>query len=605
LSAPLPFTPPHCSTAAVLAAPVVREHRLARALRFARAFRGAIVLIGLITLALAVLNAFEPLVLKFLFDHLTQPAPARAITTGVVGLLVIGGLREIANAYCDRLTWQTRLGIQHELLARTVERLYHLPIGARSEEGVGAVLTRLDRSIQGFVEAVTRLLFQVLPALAYLAISIVLMLQLDRTLALLVLGFAPLPALIAARAAPRQMQRERALLDRWSHIYARFNEVLSGLVVVRSFAMEEPEKRRFLRDVSDANEVVLRGVASDAGFTAMANLTVTLARIAAIAVGCTLVMNGRITIGTLVAFIGYVGGLFGPVQGLSGIYQTVRRASVSLEEIFAILDARDALADAPGAREPATVTGSVRYENVHFRYPAGRLSVLQGVDLEVPAGSTLAVVGPSGSGKSTLAALLLRLHDPQTGTVQIDGHDVRTLRQSWLRGHVAVVLQDPLLFNDSVRNNIAYGRPHATQAEIEAAARAANAHEFIRRLPDGYHSRVGERGNRLSAGERQRLTIARALVKDAPIVILDEATSSLDAESEGLVNEALDRLMAGRTVLVIAHRLATVVAADQIVVLRGGRVSESGTHAELMNARGYYASLIAQQTRGLLVTDPD
>jgi ATP-binding cassette subfamily B protein len=221
----------------------------------------------------------------------------------------------------------------------------------------------------------------------------------------------------------------------------------------------------------------------------------------------------------------------------------------------------------------------------------------------VSPGETVAIVGPSGSGKTTLMALLMRFYDPQKGAIYIDGQDLRELKQSSLRRHIGVVLQDPLLFNDSVRNNIAYGKPQASQAEIEAAAKAANAHAFIQNLPEKYETVVGERGSRLSVGERQRVTIARALIKDPKIIILDEATSSLDAESEMLVQEALERLMKGRTTFVIAHRLSTVVSADKIIVLRNGQISEQGTHEQLMALNGYYASLVKRQTKGLLTND--
>jgi ATP-binding cassette subfamily B protein len=464
-------------------------------------------------------------------------------------------------------------------------------------------MTRLDRSIQGFVGAATQILFNILPALVFLAISVTIMFQLDWRLAVLVLAFAPVPALIAVKAAPEQTRRERTLLDQWAKIYSRFNEVLSGILIVRSFAMEDAEKNRFLRDVAAANQVVVRGVAVDAGYGATSNLTIALARLSAIGLGAYLAYIGEVTIGTVVAFLGYVGGLFGPVQGLSGIYQVASRASVSLDEIFKIINVQEYLGDSPNAQSIDHVRGDVTFDNVFFRYEKGGRPLLSGITLDVPAGETVAIVGPSGSGKTTLMALLMRFYDPESGQVRIDGRDLRTLKQSAIRRNIGVVLQDPLLFNDSVRANIAYGRPNATEAEIEAAARAAYAHDFITRLPNGYDSEVGERGALLSVGERQRVTIARAILKDPGILVLDEATSALDAESEEAVQTAIETLMRGRTTFVIAHRLSTVVNADRIIVLKEGHIIESGTHHELVGRGGYYASLVQRQRRGLIAND--
>ena len=271
-----------------------------------------------------------------------------------------------------------------------------------------------------------------------------------------------------------------------------------------------------------------------------------------------------------------------------------------MDEIFAILDVHEHLGDSPNAREVKDLRGEVKFENVHFSYEQSNRQLIDGISLEVSSGETVAIVGPSGSGKTTVMSLLMRFYDPKEGAIYMDGQNLKDLKQSSLRRNIGVVLQDPLLFNDTIKNNIAYGKPEAGQAEVEEAAKAANAHGFISTLPDGYNTEVGERGARLSVGERQRITIARALIKDPRIIILDEATASLDAESEMLVQEALERLMKGRTTFVIAHRLATVVNADKIVVLKSGKIDEMGTHQELMAKNGYYASLVKRQTRGLI-----
>lgn len=573
---------------------------LRRALDFVFPHRRAVALIVVLTLLVAAIGSVEPLAMKYIFDALVDGRGAGAVGIGVGILLMLALLREALGGAANWLTWRTRIGLQYALLEATVGRLHRMPLKLQRSEGVGAIITKLDRSIQGFVGAATQLLFSVLPAVLYLGIAIVIMLQLEWRLALLVLGFAPLPALFAVVAAPEQIRRERSLLESWGRIYSRFNEVLAGIVTVRSFAMEDAEKSAFLRGVDAANRLVVRGVAIDTAFGAASNLVVALSRIAAIAMGGVLVVRGETTVGTLIAFLGYVSGLFGPVQGLSGIYQTLKRASVSLEQIFGILDLQEHLGDAPDARELGPVRGDVRFDDVHFSYGARDRPLLTGVDIAVPAGAMFAIVGPSGSGKTTLMALLMRFYDPTDGRILIDGHDLRHVTQNSLRRSIGVVLQDPLLFNDTVAANIAYGFPEATRQEIEQSARAACAHDFIAKLPDGYDTVVGERGSLLSVGERQRVSIARALVKNPAIIVLDEATASLDAESEAAVQQALSALVAGRTTFVIAHRLATVVDADRIIVLKEGRVAEQGSHRELAALDGYYAQLVRQQTRGLI-----
>jgi ATP-binding cassette, subfamily B, bacterial len=581
-----------------------KAQRLYRAVQFALPQRHAIAIIVSLSLTLAVLNAIGPLVIKSVFDGLTAQRE-QILLFSILALAGLALVREVFEGAANWLTWRTRIGLQYALLEATIGKLHKMPLRLQRSEGIGAIMTRLDRSIQGFTSAVSLILFNVLPSLIFLCIAGFIMVRLDWRLALVVLAFAPLPGLIAMRAGPEQSRRERSLLDRWAHIYSRFNEVLSGIVVVRSFAMEDAEKSRFLRDVSAANQVVVRGVATDTGYSAASNLSIALARLAAIGCGAYLAWNGQVTLGTVIAFLGYVGGLFGPVQGLSGVYSSLRKAAVSLDEIFGILDVQEHLGDSADATVFDGIKGHVRFEKVQFRYEQALRPVLKEVSFEVMPGQSLAIVGPSGSGKTTLMALLMRFYDPQKGRITVDGRDLRSVRQSSLRRNIGVVLQDPLLFNDTVRANIAYGRPEATDEEITAAARAAYASEFIERLPDKYDTMVGERGSALSVGERQRITIARALLKDPRILVLDEATSALDAESEEAVQKAFENLKKQRTTFIIAHRLATVVGADRIIVLKEGLIAESGTHASLMRAGGYYASLVERQSRGLIANDID
>jgi ATP-binding cassette, subfamily B, bacterial len=549
----------------------------------------------------AAVAAIEPLVMKQLFDaFLSSKTFAKPLTPflALVGLLITA---ELLNGAREVLVWRVRLGVDFSLMQATVERLHSLPLSYHKDQSVGATMTKIERGIAGCMTAFYDVVTRLFPSLIYLTVSVVVMLRLEWRIAIAVLAFAPLPAVLGAWASKEQMTRERGLLERWTRVFARFNEVLTGIVVVKSFVMEEQEKRRFLGGVREANQLVLGGVARDAKMNSSKTLLMTIARLLALALGGILVMQDQITLGTLIAFVSYLGGLFAPVQTLTGMYQTVRRASVSLESVLTILDAQDSLGDAPDAKSAEGIRGEVEFRDVDFRYRPDR-PVLNGVSLQVAPGEMIAFVGPSGGGKTTMMALLQRLYDPTAGSILIDGQDIRTLKQRSLRMQIGVVLQEGSLFSDTVRDNIAFGKPRATMEEIEAAARAANAHDFIMQLPQGYDTPVGERGSKLSGGERQRIAIARALLKDAPILVLDEATSALDAEGEEKVQEALARLTQGRTTFVIAHRLSTITSADRIVVFREGGIAELGTHEELLKDDGYYASLVRRQVRGLVAT---
>jgi ATP-binding cassette subfamily B protein len=552
---------------------------------------GLVLGLGAVT---AALSAFEPLLLKHWFDALLGPAALERGWQYFVALAVLLVASELLSAWQNRRVWQLRLGLDFALMRAAVERLHSLPLSYHREQSVTATMTQIERGISGTMAAFTELTLRLIPALFYLTISLFVMFQLEWHLACAVLLIAPWPALLGARAAPEQMARERSLLERWTKLFARFHEVLTGIVVVKSYVMEEQEKRRFLAGVSDANALVLQGVALDSATQAKKNLLSTLARLCALAAGGVLVTHHEISLGTLLAFVSYLGGVLQPVQALTGIYQTLRRASVSLDAVLEVIDAPADVGDAPDACDAGRLHGAVEFRDVSFGYRPNH-RVLNDIRLTVAPGETVALVGASGAGKTTLMSLLQRLYDPESGCIYIDSRDIRTFTQRSLRAQIGIVLQEGSLFSDSVRDNIAFGRLDATAGEIEAAARAARAHDFIAALPRGYDTPIGDRGCKLSGGERQRITIARAILKDAPILVLDEATSALDAENEELVQAALAELTRGRTTFVIAHRLATIIQADRIAVFREGRIVEIGTHAELMREDAYYASLIRKQ----------
>jgi ATP-binding cassette subfamily B protein len=587
--------------------PRLRSRRLFDLIRrffpFIAPHRWGLAAVVVLTLMVGAMDAVEPLLLKALFDALGGDEPLAGLMFAVASLAGLAAVRHAVDWGLANLQWRVRFRINYHMQRSVVDRLYSLPLSFHRDEAVGSLATRMDRGIQGFSNAVWSLAAGTLPSIVYLVMSMAVMITLEWRLFLLVLLFVPWPVLLGAWASSEQTRRERVLLDRWSRIYSRLHEALAGIATVKAFTREAAERRRFMRGVNEANKVVVRGVTRDTTIGTLNQLIASCARISTVAVGGFLVLQDQATIGTVVAFLGYVSGLFGPVQGLTGIYQTVRRASVALETLLEILDAEDPLQDDPAAHRIDRVRGAIEFRDVCFGYREGRC-VLHGIDLRVNPGETIALVGPSGAGKSTLMALLQRLDDPSSGVILVDGADLRSIHRKSYRRHVGVVLQDTWLFNDSVQNNIAYGQPQASADAVEAAARAANAHDFIQELPQGYHTPVGERGGHLSAGQRQRIAIARALLKDPTILILDEPTSALDAESESIVQEALERLMRGRTTFVIAHRLATIVGADRIVVLRSGRIHEIGAHEQLVRAGGYYASLVERQTRGMLITDP-
>jgi subfamily B ATP-binding cassette protein MsbA len=495
--------------------------------------------------------------------------------------------------------------VVYDLRTQLYRRLITLSLDFFGRHRTGELVSRLSSDVTLVRALVTTNITTLLGTGIGLAGSLVIVFMLNSSLTLFMLALLPVVVGVAL-ALGRPLERMSAQVqDRLAQATVTAEEGLSGIRVVKSFAREPYEDRRFAGDLASTLRAAVRVTTLRAGFTSLLMLLGFGTLAAIIWFAGRQVIAGTMTLALMTSFLIYGIRIAGSVFELAQVYGEAQQALGAIRRVFELIDTAPAVVEAPLPVELPPASGAIAFEGVSFAYdqrPEGDAAeappaVLHGIDLSIAPGEIVALVGASGAGKSTLLNLIPRFYDTTAGAVRIDGHNVRDLSEQSLRAQIGLVPQETVLFGGSVRENIRYGRLDATDAEIEAAARAANAHEFIGRLPQGYDTVVGERGLRLSGGERQRIAIARAILKDPRILLLDEATSALDNESEQLVQRALDRLMQGRTTIMIAHRLSTIKAAHRIVVLDRGRVAEVGTHDELLLRGGIYAHLYALQFR--------
>jgi ATP-binding cassette subfamily B protein len=600
-TAPLPAPP----TQAATPLPTPATPRSLRG--FLRPYRGTLSLAAGLTMVETLLDLARPWPLKLAVDNaiggrplggplgaLDQLGPAglAAVAAGAgIGLVAAAALVGYLVTY---LTAATAERVGADLREAVFGRLLGLALPFHDRHRSGDLVTRLTGDVARVEDSMVAWFTVLVPEVLTLAGMVVVVLAVDLSLGLAALAVAPPLALVVAMRRRRIRATQRASRDADAALAGEATEVLRNVRVVQAFTREGEAAGRFRGRSRGAVRAALTAMDLEARWSPAADLLLAAGGGLVLWLGVNAVAGGRMTLGTLLVVLAYLSSLYGPIRALARLARTLARGAASRERVLEVLGSGEVVPEAPNSVPAAPPRRGLALRGVWFAYAEGA-PVLRHLDLEVAAGERVCVVGPSGAGKSTLLALLLRFYDPDAGAIELDGVDLRRLDLGSLRRQVSLVPQDPWMLDGTVAENVAFGRPGAGPDELEAVARATLLHDLIRRLPDGWHTQIGEGGVRLSGGQRRRIALARAILRDAPVLLLDEPTSGLDAESERAVLAALDRAAEGRTVLSVSHRLGLAARADRVVVLDGGRVAEQGQPGELLAAGGAYARLWAAQ----------
>jgi ABC-type multidrug transport system fused ATPase/permease subunit len=565
--------------------------RVGQLIRYMSRYKGRATVAIVALLGTTATTIAGPVVAKQAIDRGIVPGDFGAVQLWVAVFLGVALAGWLFGALQSYLTTWVGERVLTDLRTDLFSHVQELELGYFERTRAGVLISRLTNDIEALNNLVTEGPTTLVQNTITLIGSAVVLLWLDWRLALATLVVFPGMSIGTAIFRHYSARAYRRTRERLGEVTANLQEDISGVRVVQAFRREEPNYRRFLGVNGSYRDANVQTVNVSAVYFPFVDLLSATAMAVVLGYGGVRVLNGEITAGELFVFIGLLSNFFEPVQQLSQFYQTFLAGTAALDKVFEVLDTEPEMVDEPGAKPLPQIHGDVRFEDVRFAYRTDTAEVLHGVSFAVGAGQTVALVGHTGAGKSTIVKLLARFYDPTGGRVLIDGHDLRDVTMASVRGQLGVVPQEAFLFAGSVRDNIAFGRPDASDEDIVAAAQSVGADEFIRELPEGYDTRIEERGARLSIGQRQLVAFARALLANPRLLILDEATSSVDIPTEARIERALETLLADRTAFVVAHRLSTIRRADLIVVLEHGEVIESGTHEELIARRGRYFSL--------------